>query len=176
MKKVLFPIAAVLIVLASAFTYLAAQNYKIADGYSIKFSAGGTEGIFKTLKGDISFDEKNLASSKFNVTVDVASVNTGNALKNTHVKGGNWMEAKKYPEIKFTSKEIVKSGSGYTAKGDLEMHGVKKEISIPFTFAKSGNGGTFNGSFSVNRTDYGIGSPGGKVDDIIKLTVSVPVN
>jgi len=176
MKKALYPIAALLIVIASAFTFLPAQNYKIADGYSVKFSASGASGIFRTLKGDISFDEKNLAASKFNVTIDVTSINTGNGLKNTHAKGGNWFDAKKYPEIKFISKEIVKSGSGYTAKGELEMHGVKKEFNLPFTFIKNGNGGTFNGKFDVNRTDFGIGSPGGKVDDIIKLEVSVPVN
>src|SRR6187402_953326 len=84
MKKVFYPIAAALIVLASAFTIIAAQDYKISDGYAVKFEAAGASGIFKTLKGDISFDEKNLAASKFNVTIDVASINTGNGLKNTH--------------------------------------------------------------------------------------------
>src|SRR3954469_24462913 len=108
MRKVLLPIAAAFVVLASAFT-IAVQDYKISDGYSVKFSASGASGIFRTLKGDISFDEKNLAASKFNVTIDVTSINTGNGLKNTHAKGGNWFDAKKYPEIKFASKEIVKS-------------------------------------------------------------------
>ncbi|SFE04631.1 Polyisoprenoid-binding protein YceI [Chitinophaga sp. CF118] len=176
MKRALYPVAALLIILASAFTFAAAQDWKIGDGYSVKFSASGASGIFKTLKGDISFDEKNLAASKFNVTIDVASINTGNGLKNTHAKGGNWFEAKKYPVITFTSKEITKAGNGYSAKGTLEMHGVKKEITIPFTFARNGNGGTFSGKFDVNRTDFGIGSPGGKVDDIIKLEVTVPVH
>jgi polyisoprenoid-binding protein YceI len=171
MRKVLYPIAALLIVFASAFTFIVAQEYEIADGYAVKFSGAGASGIFRTLKGDVSFDEKNLAASKFNVTIDVASINTGNGLKNTHAKGGNWLDAKKYPEITFVSKEIVKSGNGYTAKGELTIHGVKKEFSIPFTFAKN----TFNAKFDVNRNDYGIGSPGGKVDDVIKLEVSVPV-
>ena len=172
MKKVFYPIAAALIVLASAFTIIAAQDYKISDGYAVKFSAAGASGIFKSLKGDISFDEKNLAVSKFNVTIDVASINTGNGLKNTHAKGDKWLDAKKFPVIKFTSKEITKAGNGYNAKGELEMHGVKKDINIPFTFAKN----TFTGNFDVNRNDFGIGTPGGKVDDIIKLEVTVPVH
>jgi polyisoprenoid-binding protein YceI len=171
MRKVLLPIAAAFVVLASAFT-IAVQDYKISDGYSVKFSASGASGIFKTLKGDISFDEKNLAASKFNVSIDVASINTGNGLKNTHAKGDKWLDAKKFPVIKFTSKEITKAGNGYNAKGELEMHGVKKDINIPFTFAQN----TFTGSFAVNRNDFGIGSPGGKVDDMIKLEVAVPVH
>ena len=176
MKKVFYPIATALIILASAFTIIAVQDYKISDGYAVKFSAAGASGIFRTLKGDISFDEKNLSASKFDVTIDVASINTGNGLKNTHAKGDNWFDAKKFPVIKFTSKEITKAGNGYNAKGELEMHGVKKEINIPFTFAKSAGGGTFTGNFQVNRNDFGIGSPGGKVDDVIKLEVTVPVH
>lgn len=171
MRKAFLPVAAAFIVLASAFT-IAAQDYKISDGYSVKFSASGASGIFKTLKGDISFDEKNLAASKFNVSIDVASINTGNGLKNTHAKGDKWLDAKKFPVIKFTSKEITKAGNGYNAKGELEMHGVKKDINIPFTFAKN----TFAGNFEVNRNDFGIGTPGGKVDDVIKLELVVPVH
>lgn len=176
MKKAFYPIAAAFIILASAFTFIAPQDYKISDGYAVKFSASGASGIFRTLKGDISFDEKNLSASKFNVTIDVTSINTGNGLKNTHAKGDKWFDAKKYPVIRFTSKEITKTGNGYNAKGELEMHGVKKDISIPFTFAKNAGGGTFAGNFQVNRTDFGIGNPGGKVDDVIKLEVTVPVH
>jgi polyisoprenoid-binding protein YceI len=175
MKKALYPIAAVLIVIASAFAFIPTQNYKIAEGYAVKFSGSGATGIFKTLKGDVSFDEKNLGASKFNVSIDVASINTGNGLKNTHAKGEKWFDAKKYPSITFVSKEITKTSSGYAAKGTLEMHGVKKDFAIPFTFAKNGNGGTFTGKFNVNRTEFGIGEPGGKVDDVFNLDVTVPV-
>jgi polyisoprenoid-binding protein YceI len=54
------------------------------------------------------------------------------------------------------------------------MHGVKKQISIPFTFISN----TFKGTFKVNRMDYGIGSMEGmskKVSDDIVLEISVPV-
>jgi polyisoprenoid-binding protein YceI len=175
MKKALYPIAAFCILIASAFTFAAAQNWKIAQGYSIKFSASGANGIFRDLKGDVVFDENNPSASKFNVVIAVSSINTGNGLKNTHAKGDKWFDASKFPEIKFTSTSVTKTGSGFTAKGELEMHGVKKEISLPFTFAPNGNGGTFNANFEVNRNDFGIGKPGGTVDDVIKLAVSVPV-
>lgn len=175
MKKAFYPVAALLIVLASAFTFIPTQEYKISEGYAVKFEGSGASGIFKTLKGDVSFDEKNPAAAKFNVSIDVASINTGNGLKNTHAKGDKWFDAKKYPSITFVSKEVTKTSNGYSAKGTLEMHGVKKEFTIPFTFAKTATGGTFNGKFNVNRTDFNIGTPGGKVDDVFKLDVTVPV-
>lgn len=171
MKKLFLPIIALIMLTASAFTILSGPNYKIADGYAVKFTAAGASGIFKNLKGKIVFDEQHLNTSKFDVSIEVSSINTGNGLKNTHARGEKWFDAKKYPNITFTTSEISKAGNGYIAKGELQMHGVKKTISIPFTFSNN----VFAGKFDVNRTDFGIGEPGGKVDDVIKMEVSVPV-
>jgi Uncharacterized conserved protein len=156
-----------------AFTF--AQNWQITDKYNISFSSNDVAGIFKTFRGSIVFDEKNPAASKFDVTIDVASINTGNGLQNKHAKGADWFDAAKYPVIKYTSKKIVKTGNGWQVTGDLQMRGVTKELSFPFTFKQSGNSGNFNGAFTVNRSDFGIGKPGGDVGEQIKITVSVPV-
>jgi polyisoprenoid-binding protein YceI len=69
----------------------------------------------------------------------------------------------------------VKAGAGYQVTGDLEIHGVKKEFTIPFSFAKKGAGATFAGTFNVNRNDFHIGKPGGDVADVIKVEIAVPV-
>jgi polyisoprenoid-binding protein YceI len=55
------------------------------------------------------------------------------------------------------------------------MHGVSKEISIPFTFSKKGSKGTFIAKFSVDRTDYQIGKKNGGVAETIKITATIPV-
>lgn len=175
MKKARYPIAFAVVLFASAFTFVVSQSWKIADGYSIKFSGSGATGIFKELKGQVVFDEHNLPAAKFDVTIPVSSINTGNGLKNTHAKGSKWFDASKYPVIHFTSSKVTKTATGYDAQGELEIHGVKKPFTIPFTFAKNGNGGTFTGNFDVNRVDFGIGEAGGRVDDVFKLQVTVPV-
>jgi len=174
MKKILFSAGAIL-GLATVFAFTLPVNWRIAEKYNISFSTSGVSGIFKTFSGGISFDEKNPAASKFDVTIDVASINTGNGMQNKHAKGAEWFDAAKYPAIRFTSKKVVKTASGYGATGDLQVHGITKEVTIPFTFRQSGNGGTFTGSFQINRNDFRIGDPGGEVGDIIKLQVTVPV-
>ncbi|WP_157309092.1 YceI family protein [Chitinophaga tropicalis] len=174
-KKLLLPVAAVVVLAASAFTYAITQDLKIKEGYAVKFSGSGANGVFKDLKGQVIFDENNPGTAKFDVTIDVKSINTGNGLKNSHAKGSKWFDAAKYPVIHFVSSKVTKTGAGYQAEGVLEMHGVKKPLIIPFTYAKQGTGGTFHGVFNVNRTDFGIGEPGGRVDDIFKLEVNVPV-
>ncbi len=176
MKKLILS-TATLLTLVAVFAFApAATNWQIASKYNIRFTGGGeVGGIFKTFKGSIAFDEQNPAASNFALVVDVASVNTGNALMNTHIKSAEWLDATKFPQIKFTSKKIEKAGAAYQVTGDLEIHGVSKEVKLPFSFVAKGASATFNGTFTVSRTDFHIGKPGGEVDENIKLEVSVPV-
>lgn len=160
--------------LLSAFTTMLTINWQVATGYAVKFKGTDVEGIFKTMTGDILFDENDLPNSKFSMSIDVASINTGNGLKNKHAKSDTWFDAKKYPTITFKSTKISKSTKGYQVEGTLQMHGVQKQIVIPFTFENN----TFKGNFSVNRIDYGVGTMEGmskKVSNKIDLEVSVPV-
>ncbi len=176
MKHMLYPVAALMIIVASAFTFIQSQNWKIADDYSVKFISDDPSGIFRGLKGTIAFDEKNLAASKFDLSVDVATINTGNGMKNTHAKSAKWFDAEKYPLITFTSSAITAAGTGYQAKGTLEIHGVKKEVVLPFTFEKNGDGGTFKSSFDINRMDYDINTAEpAHGAAVLKVDLSVPV-
>ncbi len=84
MKKLIYPVAALALLVASAFTAIKSQDWKIAEGYSVKFNGGDPSGEFKGLKGTISFDPNDLKSSKFATSIDVATINTGNGMKNTH--------------------------------------------------------------------------------------------
>lgn len=172
----MFKIAvAAAILTGSAFTFIAAQSWTIADNYNIAFSTDEAAGIFKGFKGNIAFDEQNPATAKFDVTIDVSTINTGNGMQNKHAKSEEWFDATKYPTIHFAAQTAAKTATGYQATGTLEMHGVKKAITIPFTFKKTATGGVFASTFNVNRTDFNIGKPGGEVSDQIKLDISVPV-
>jgi polyisoprenoid-binding protein YceI len=173
MKRSIYPIAAIAIIIGSAFTFIKSQDWKISDDYSVKFTSDDPSGVFKGLKGTISFDEKDLPASKFDVSIDVSTINTGNGMKNTHAKSEKWLDAEKYPEIKFTSSEITSTGSGYQAKGILEFHGVKKEITIPFTFQNN----IFSSGFEINRLDYNINtSEPAHGAAVLKVDITVPVS
>jgi polyisoprenoid-binding protein YceI len=174
MKK-LFLSLATLLLIGAVYATPAARNWAISNGYSIKFSCDASAGIFKTMKGTIAFDEKDLATSTFSISIDILSINTGNAMMNKHAKGDEWFDAMKYPEIKFTSKKFVKVGASYQVTGEMEIHGIKKEVTIPFTFVNKGTSGVFTGKFTINRGDFKIGKPGGEVGEVIKLDVTVPV-
>lgn len=172
MKKQIYLLATLVLIVASAFTFIQSQSWKVAEGYSIKFDGGDPAGEFTGLQGTIQFDEKNLAASKFDMTLDVASINTGNGMKNTHAKGATWFDVEKYPTIAFTSTAITKSASGFEAKGNLSMHGVTKETTIPFTFTNN----TFAANIEVNRLDFALDDgKHPKMLPTMKVAINVPV-
>jgi len=56
------------------------------------------------------------------------------------------------------------------------MHGVTKEIVMPFAFAKTANGGTFTSSFDINRMDYNVNIPEPNHGaQVLRVDISVPV-
>ncbi|HEX5170695.1 MAG TPA: YceI family protein [Cyclobacteriaceae bacterium] len=172
MKKLNYLAVTLVLIVASAFTFIRSQDWMVADGYSIKFDGGDPSGEFTALTGTIQFDEQNLAASKFDMSIEVASINTGNGMKNTHAKSANWFDAEKYPNITFTSSAITKAGDGYEAKGILAMHGMQKEITIPFTFTNN----TFSGNIEVSRMDFGLDDgKHPKMAPTLKVDINVPV-
>jgi len=173
MKKLIFPVIAAGIIILSAFTFIESLDWKISEKYSVKFDGGDPSGEFTGLKGTILFDANNLPASKFDCTIDVESINTGNGMKNTHAKSDKWLDATKYPVIRFTSKSITRTAAGYEALGTLDMHGVQKEITLPFTFADN----VFAGGFEVNRLDYDVNkAEPNHGASVLKVTLNVPVS
>ncbi|MFM2267854.1 MAG: hypothetical protein RL757_1295 [Bacteroidota bacterium] len=174
MKKAVFPVLVATTLVAAAFTTFNAVNWQIANGFAVKFSGKGVDGSFSKMTGDLVFDENNVSASKFSVSIDVGSITTGNGIKNKHAKGQKWFDAKQFPAIGFSSSKFSKTSGGYAVEGTLDLHGMKKTITIPFVFA----GNTFKGAFSVNRLDYGVGTMEGmskSVSNEIKLDISIPV-
>ena len=175
MKQVTYFFFGCTLLFLTAFTIKNSTDWKISKGYQVKFSGTDAEGIFKKLSGNIQFDVKNIDSAFCNLIIDVKSINTGNGMKNKHALSDKWFAAEKYPTIEFSSKLFSKSENGYTVTGVLKIHGIEKQITIPFKFENS----TFTSKFSVNRIDYKVGTMKGmmkKVSNEIKLEISIPVS
>ncbi|HBH05202.1 MAG TPA: polyisoprenoid-binding protein [Flavobacteriales bacterium] len=131
-------------------------SWKIIDNCTIKFTGTKAEGTFTGLSGQIVFDPRNLAESKFDVELDAASISTGNETKDKHARGESWFYTENFPKVYFTSDEIRPTKDGYETVGVLEMRGIKKAATISFSFSQKGDQGIFSGVMNVNREDYGI--------------------
>jgi polyisoprenoid-binding protein YceI len=117
-----------------------------------------------------------LDASKFNLKIEVSSINTGNGMMNKKAQTEEWFDAKKYPQIKFKSTKVEKKGNDYVITGDLTIKGVTKPVSIPAAVTSSGNKLTFKGTFSVSRLDFKVGHKGDSVSDVLKINYVVPAD
>jgi len=164
----------VALIALSAFTVSESVSWKVSDDFSIQFESEDPSGVFTELNGDITFDPADLSSANFDMSIPVSSINTGNGMKNKHAVGKKWFEADLYPTITFKSERFSKTDAGYEVTGILQLHGVSKEYTLPFTFENN----TFKSSFSVNRTDFNLGATkgmSGKVPLELAMDLVVPV-
>ncbi|MBS1767636.1 MAG: YceI family protein [Acidobacteria bacterium] len=120
------------------------------------------EGAFTTYQASISGDPDTLANAKVTFVIDTASINTDNETRDNHLRSGDFFDAAKYPKITFTSQHIWKQDGHLMVGGTLDMHGVKKDLVIPFdmSFGKNGAGNdtwTYEGELKINRDDWGVG-------------------
>lgn len=154
--------------LVAASALYAADTYTIDNthssvGFAVKhLMVTNTKGQFKDYTGTIQYDAKDIAKSSVEVTIQAASIDTANTDRDNHLRGGDFFDAAKFPEITFKSTKILKQGLGYEALGKLTIKGVTKDVKIPFTLSgpvKDPWGNTklgIEGGLVINRQDYGV--------------------
>lgn len=147
-------------------------------GFSAKtlFKVEGNFGKYST---DISGDPDTLGNAKVRVEIEVASINTENKTRDGHLKSPEFFDAAKFPKIVFTSSKVWKQNAQVMVQGTLDMHGVKRDVTLAFepSFGKNGNGNdtwSYEGSLKINRNDWGVGS--GSIAAKIGLKDTVELN
>jgi polyisoprenoid-binding protein YceI len=89
-------------------------------------------GRFDTVSGTIVADAQHPANSSVQFTIQVASINTDMPYRDADLKSNKYFDAADYPTITFQSTKIVKSSEGFVAVGDLTIHGIARQVSLPF--------------------------------------------
>ncbi|HEY6329179.1 MAG TPA: YceI family protein [Blastocatellia bacterium] len=149
-------------------TSFCGEDYRIEPGQSaVNFSVRHmvlttVHGKFTDFSGILELEDNDLSKSSVSVRINAASITTENAARDKDLRSANFLDAEKYPEITFVSHRVVKQNDGYLIVGDLNMHGLSREVSIPFTFngrVKDLTGKMrvgFEGHVTINRKDWGI--------------------
>ena len=119
-------------------------------------------GQFLEFVGTAHVDTAEPANSKVDLTIQTASVSTGNADRDGHLTSGDFFDAEAHPEITFVSTNVTRDGTEWTITGDLTIKGVTHSVTIPFEETGSaqdpfGNVRVgFEGDVTVNRKDWGL--------------------
>jgi polyisoprenoid-binding protein YceI len=167
LKKLLT--ASFVLIFTAATVFAAVINYGIDTahstvGFTVPILGGLSKvtGKFTDFTIQIAYDEADITKSSVTATIKAASINTGITRRDDHLRTADFFDVEKYPEITFKTKRIEKNGDRLVAVGDLSMHGVTKEVSLPFSISgvsKDPSGQTtlgFSARMPLNRQDYGI--------------------
>jgi polyisoprenoid-binding protein YceI len=132
-------------------------------GFSARHAMVTTvRGQFKEFAGQAHIDTANPAASSVTVKIQAASIDTGVADRDGHLRSADFFDAETYPEITFVSTDVSRDGDDWTISGDLTIKGVTKPVTVEFESTGSaqdpfGNLRVgFEGGTSINRKDWGL--------------------
>ncbi len=154
-------------------------------GFSAKhLGVATTRGSFTKVDAQVELDNpEDPTTAKGTVTVDAASINTGNEQRDGHLRSPDFFDVEKYPTITFTLKSVERAGDNYKVRGDLTIRDVTEEITLDYEhngvvedpFGNTKVGGSLTGT--IDRTRWGLkwnaplASGGLLVSEKIKLEI-----
>jgi polyisoprenoid-binding protein YceI len=141
------------------------DNNHSTVGFSVPILGGMSKvkGKFADFSITLNQDEKDITKSSVVVVIKATSIDTGIDRRDNHLRSADFFDVEKFPEIKFESNRIEKRGKSFIAHGTLTMHGISKEIALPFavTGTNKNAAGTkmsvgYSTRLTLNRRDFGI--------------------
>jgi polyisoprenoid-binding protein YceI len=137
-------------------------------------------GLFGDVTGTLNIDPANLAATKVDVTIPIASLATSNQGLTDHMKSPDFFDLAKFAEAKFSSTSVTVDGQRAVIKGDLTMLGVTKPVELETRFEGAGNNPMnkkatigFHAQTTIKRSDWGMAKYVPMVGDEVKLRISV---
>ncbi|MDB4945647.1 MAG: hypothetical protein JWP97_5181 [Labilithrix sp.] len=120
-------------------------------------------GEFGKVTGEVSFDPENPEAATAHATIEVGSINTRDAGRDTHLKSADFFDVEKFPSIGFTSKSVKKTSKGLELTGELTIRDASRtvvlEVEGPSGEQKDPWGNTRIGASArtkIKRSEFGI--------------------
>ncbi|AWP33331.1 MULTISPECIES: YceI family protein [Pantoea] len=136
-------------------------------------------GTFKDFDGSFTFDEKNPAADKVDVTINTSSVDTNHAERDKHLRSADFLNTSKNPQATFTSTEVKKEGDELKITGNLTLNGVTKPVTLEAKMLGEGKdpwGGYragFEAEGEIALKDFNITKDLGPASQKVQLMISV---
>ena len=131
--------------------------------FRIRHLMSNVTGRFRDFDAVMLIDRAEPARSSVEFTIQAASIDTGDAGRDEHLRSPDFFEAAKYPSISFKSQTVVaKSPTRFDVTGELTMHGVTRPVTLPVEFLGFGKDarGNERAGFAIettlDRKDYNI--------------------
>lgn len=169
------PVLLSLVLLSFAAT---AKDWSV-DPVGSKLEFSGTyqgetfSGMFSKFTARIAYDPADLATAKFDVTIDVASARTGNGDYDAQLKTSDFFDPTKFPPAHFVTSGFRSRGADVFAEGTLTIRDKSKPITLMVNFVNTEDGATLDVTTTLKRLDFDIGTGDWKDVDLIANDVPI---
>ena len=149
--------------------------------FKIRHFLSKTTGHFSEFEGTITYYPESLDKSSVLFIIKSKSIDTQNESRDTHLRGSDFFEVDKYPELKFISTKVIKGSnpSEILVTGNFTLRGITKTITVPVTFLgsmatpfKDIRAG-FEAAFKINRNEFGITYGKGVLGDDVEISLNI---
>jgi polyisoprenoid-binding protein YceI len=135
------------------------------------------KGAFHKFTAAVEFAPDALASSHFDVQIDLNSEDSMDKDRDTTIRGPDIFDVAHWPTAHYVTRSFTKTAAGYAAVGALTLRGVTKDVPIEFQFTQAAAGAKLEGSAKLKRLDFGAGQGDWKstewVADAVKISFSL---
>ena len=135
------------------------------------------KGTFHKFSAAIDFAPDALATSKFDVSIDLNSTDTKDNDRDKTMRGPDVFDVSHFPTARYVARSFTKTTAGYLATGSLTLHGVPKDVPVSFQFVSMGAGAKLDGTATLKRLDFGVGQGDWKstewIADAVKVSFSL---
>jgi polyisoprenoid-binding protein YceI len=122
------------------------------------------KGHFTGVTGALFLDEADVTNSRVEASIDAASITTGDAQRDAHLKNADFFDVENFPTLSFKSTRVVPAREGeLIAAGELTIHGVTRNVEFrvegPTAPGKDPWGNTrvgLSATTKINRKDFGL--------------------
>lgn len=132
------------------------------------------EGRFRKWKANVDFRPKDLAQSRAEIEIDLASIDLASEESETELRRPRWFDTAKFPVATFQSTAMKDlGGDRYEITGKLTLKGTVQDEKIPIEVKKDAAGNSVaTGEFTIKRLAFNIGDgqwsdPSVVADDVI---------
>jgi polyisoprenoid-binding protein YceI len=132
------------------------------------------------VSGTLELQPKNPAAAKLSIKIPVASVTTTSAKLTDELKGDQWLDAAKFPDMTFVSTKVTPEGKDKAkVTGNLTLHGVTKPVTLDVTLVGAGVNPLskkvtvgFDATGTLKRSEFGVKTYLPLIGDDLHLTIA----
>lgn len=128
---------------------------------SVRALGGTHTGRFEDWSGDLVLDPAAPAETRVGLVVKAGSLKMHPSIATGRAVGRDFLDAARFPDIRFQLRAMEPAGQGrFTAHGAVTMKGITRSVAFPLDLRVEGRTAQMTGGFTVDRTDFGIGTTG----------------